>query len=411
MTYQPLPFKVSSVNSSSTPLAGGATFTGTSEKTEGYGVIYVNVTANVASATDGLSIQQSSDGTNWDHTDDFTISAGATKNFSINAHSKYYRVVYTNGGSVQASFRLQTILKINGRPSSHRVQDAIADDDDAELVKSVITSEDPSGVVRNIKGTEDNSSGLSIAEGKVTGKTFIHKFGEAPDFDTGDLEVTIWDGADDALLSGAAMKYTYSTSADIDTISSSNNGDTVDIEIEGLDTNWALVTQTITLTGQTDATLTTALIRVFRMKNVGATDLSGVVYLRTNGSSQTLGVPDTASTVRAIINNGNNQTLMALYTIPAAKTGYLRDWYAAIAGASKTSNYKIRLKARPSGQVFQLKHTSALSENGSSSIQHKYEEPEVFAAQTDIELTAQITANSITAANISGGFDIVLVDD
>ena len=145
------------------------------------------------------------------------------------------------------------------------------------------------------------------------------------------------------------------------------------------------------------------------MKNVGATDLSGVVYLRTNGSTATAGVPDTANTVRAIINNGNNQTLMAVYTVPTGKTAYLRSWYAANGGASKSSNYIIRLWARPSGQVFQLKHTSAISDT--TGHQHKYFEPEVFAAGTDIELTCEITAGSVTAASIAGGFDIVLVDD
>ena len=83
--------------------------------------------------------------------------------------------------------------------------------------------------------------------------------------------------------------------------------------------------------------------------------------------------------------------------------------YAANGGASKSSNYIIRLWARPSGQVFQLKHTSAISDT--TGHQHKYFEPEVFAAGTDIELTCEITAGSVTAASIAGGFDIVLVDD
>ncbi len=45
--------------------------------------------------------------------------------------------------------------------------------------------------------TIDNSNGLSIARGNVSGLSFIHKFGNAPDFDSGDNIVSIWDGADD----------------------------------------------------------------------------------------------------------------------------------------------------------------------------------------------------------------------
>lgn len=283
---------------------------------------------------------------------------------------------------------------------------------------STIQGTTPTGDVLEANVTDDgdlsisnNSSGLAIAEGNVTGKSFIHKFGEAPDFDTGDNTVTVWDGANDGLLGGGAMAYTYSSTADIDTISSSSASDTGDIEIQGLDSNYDIVTQTVTLNGQTDVSLTTTLLRVFRMKNVGSSDFVGVVYLRTNGSTQTGGVPDTANTVRAIVNNGNNQTLMAVYTIPAGKTGYLRDWYASTAGGSRTTNYKMRLKARPFGQVFQLKHTSAIAENGTSYIQHEYTEPEIFNEKTDVELTSEITETAITAADVSAGFDIVLVDN
>lgn len=277
--------------------------------------------------------------------------------------------------------------------------------------------QDADGVFQTVRTTRDgdlsvsdNSNGLSIAEGNVTGKSFIHKFGEAPDFDTGDGEVTVWDGADDGLLGGGAMVYTYSAIADIDTLSSSDAGDTQNIEVQGLDTNYGVITQTIALNGQTDVILPVPLLRVFRMRNVGSTDFAGVVYLRVTGTAQTAGVPDTASSVRAIVNNGNNQTLMAVYTIPAGKTGYMRDWYTALAGGSKSSNYKIKLRARPLGGVFQLKHTSAIAEVGSSHVQHTYTEPETFQEKTDVEMTVSTTAVGVTGADVSAGFDIVLVD-
>jgi hypothetical protein len=422
------PGHVDTNNSTATTLAGdtgGADhiFTGTATDILDVSAIVINTFSDVASATDGLSIEWSSDGTNWDGDDQFTIPANKQKTFTFQPVARYMRVVYTNGVAAQTAFRLQLILKhTNVKPSSHRIQDPIIEEDDAELVKAVLTGKDPTNVFRNVTTTADgdlliadNSSGLAIAEGLVSGKTFIHKFGKAPDFDIGDGVVTIWDGANDGLLGGGAMSYTYSSTADIGLISSSSGSDTVDIEIQGLDGTGAIVTQTITLTGQTDVDISgvggTDLKRVYRMENVGATDLVGVVYLRTNGSTQTAGVPDTANTVRAIINNGNNQTLMAVYTIPTGKTGYMRDWYAATAGANKSSNYGIQVFSRPSGQVFQLKHDSAISDGGSSAYQHDFKEPEIFTAGTDIEMRTQMFAAGGAAAAISGGFDIVLVDD
>jgi hypothetical protein len=402
-------------NSSTDTLLKNVSFTGEACEILDYAIININVFSDVASATDGLSIQQSSDGTNWDVTDDYTVPGNTGKTYSIQTAAKYFRIVYTNGGSDQGVFRLQTLLKkTNTKPSSHRIQDPIIDDDDAELSKAVLTGKDPDDVYRNVNTTvdgdlkiSDNSSGLAIAKGDVTGNTFIHKFGNAPDFDTGDGEVTVWDGANDG-DTGNAMNYTYSTSADIDSISSSNNGDTQDIEIQGLDSNYDLVTQTITLTGQTRKALDTSLIRIFRMKNVGSTDLTGYVYCYVN-TAINLGKPVDQTKIRAIIDNGNNQTEMAIYTIPNGKTGYMRDWYASSAGAVRTTNYIMRLKAKPFGQVFQLKHRAAIGE--AVPYKHPFTEPEVFAAKTDIEMTAETTATGISASAVAAGFDIVLIDN
>lgn len=129
---------VDSGNSTSTPLSGGASFTGTAFEILNYGIVFVSCYADVASATDGLSIQQSIDGTNWDFSDDYTIEAGASENYGVNPHARYLRVVYTNGGSAQSAFRLQVIAKGNAKPSSHRLEDNVTTQDDAELTKSIL---------------------------------------------------------------------------------------------------------------------------------------------------------------------------------------------------------------------------------------------------------------------------------
>jgi hypothetical protein len=251
-------------------------------------------------------------------------------------------------------------------------------------------------------------TGLTISKGDVDNTSFIHKFGKAPDFDTSDATVTIWDGANDGNTD--QMVYQYSTTADIDSITSEDNGDDQVFEVQGLDANYAPVTQNATVVGSGYVALGSPLMRVFRIKNLGATNNAGHVNVYVSGAT-TDGRPDTAADVRAVMQPLNNQTLMAVYTIPSGTTGYMRSWYASTAGAKKTTGFNIELRARPSGGVFQLKHTSSLLEDGASYINHTYTEPEKFTQYTDIEMRSSLTAAAVTLAAVSAGFDIVLVNN
>ena len=103
---------------------------------------------------------------------------------------------------------------------------------------------------------------------------------------------------------------------------------------------------------------------------------------------------------------------MALYTIPAGKTGFMRDWYVATSGGNKASSYVFKLKSRLFGKIFRTKHTSAMDEKAPIPYQHKYESPEVFPEKTDIVMTVASIASPVATANaVSAGFDIDLVDD
>ena len=405
---------VSDVNSSVANLLADGVFPGEWVDTIEYSSIIVSVKASHVSATDGLHIHWSADGVSEDDSDTYTIPASNGKTFNFQPAWRYVKVEYTNSGDDQTSFILQTQLKKTPvRGSTHRVADNISGQDDAELMKSVISGADPNGTFRNVQTTvdgtlliSDNSSGLAIARGDVTGFLFVHKFGAAPDFDQADGEITVWDGASDA-ETWQNMVYDYSVSNDIDSLSSSDDTDTQNIEVQGLDTNYDLVTQTITLTGQTRKALDTPLIRVFRLKNVGSTDIAGHVFCYPN-TAITLGVPDDSSKIRALVHNGNNQTEMAVYTIPDGYTGYLRSFFASTAGAKKDSNYIIKLYVRPFGQVFQLKHRSAVADSGTSHFSHNYMEPEVIPGKADVMMTAEMAAAS-TGAAVASGFDIVLI--
>lgn len=126
---------ISSNNSSIVTLGGGAVFTGVSEDVSNFAEMRITVTASHASATDGLSIQQSTDNVNWDITDTYTIPAATGKTFVVPRQAKWFRIVYTNGGTNQSYFRLSSLLNRMGtEPSSQRASDGYSNENDLQEV-------------------------------------------------------------------------------------------------------------------------------------------------------------------------------------------------------------------------------------------------------------------------------------
>lgn len=126
---------ISLLNSTTATLTSGSIFTGIGEDVSNFSEMRISVKASHASATDGLSMQQSPDNTNWDITDNYTVSATTGKTFVVPRQARYFRVVYTNGGTNQSSFRLQSILNRTATSSSsQRAQDTFSNENDLEQV-------------------------------------------------------------------------------------------------------------------------------------------------------------------------------------------------------------------------------------------------------------------------------------
>ncbi len=238
-----------------------------------------------------------------------------------------------------------------------------------------------------------------ISEGLLPEYSFVEKFGENPDIDTTTAPEDIW---------SYGGLYTFSTSADIDTVSSSSTSDVADVTIQGLDSNWELLTQTITLTGQAKATLPIALVRVFRMWNANTVDLVGTVYCYVD-SVISSGVPTVASTVRAIISLGSGQTEMCIYTIPAGKTGYFSSGYVSMSRSKKESVAVFTSRMRLFNDVFRVASRIACLGNGNSSWNYQYPFSLALPAKTDLILRCDEVAENDTG--VSGGFTILLKDD
>lgn len=100
--------KTSVGNSSTTNLAAGASFTGTYISTYGVAGIQVNVKCDQPVR---VSVQQSTDHSNWDIADEYDLPAGEGDGRTTQATPEYLRVVVTNLGPVLSTyFRLQTVL-------------------------------------------------------------------------------------------------------------------------------------------------------------------------------------------------------------------------------------------------------------------------------------------------------------
>lgn len=128
---------IDSTNSTTANLANGAIFTGTAVDMLPYGSATISVIASHASAANGLSIQQSPDGTNWDIVDTYTVAAATSKTIQVPRQERYMRVVYTNGGTLTTYLRLQTVLNSQMiRASSVKPADATSIENDFDQVLS-----------------------------------------------------------------------------------------------------------------------------------------------------------------------------------------------------------------------------------------------------------------------------------
>ena len=131
--------KLSALNSTSVVLAAGATFTGVAEDVSEFVEVRVAVKSDQSSAADGLHFEFSTDGVNWDHVDEYAVPANTGKNYVVQRVAQFFRIIYTNGTTIQTSFRLSSIFnRVAGVPSSHRTNNDITSEDDAVLNVSIL---------------------------------------------------------------------------------------------------------------------------------------------------------------------------------------------------------------------------------------------------------------------------------
>ncbi len=182
-----VPNEVDAGNSSTATLGIDAVFTGTGVDILSYDLVTVTIDASHDSATDGMSFQFSTDNTNWDDIYPFTYTAAdGARRFQFPVTAQYFRVVYTNGGTGQTHFRMQTILHHGDSLTSiHRLVDDASPDRSAEIVKAAIIAQRGGGgpgagdfipvqatTAGNLKmSVQEISDGLDIGAGNAGSET------------------------------------------------------------------------------------------------------------------------------------------------------------------------------------------------------------------------------------------------
>lgn len=244
---------------------------------------------------------------------------------------------------------------------------------------------------------------LAIGMNQAPGYSTVDKFGENPEIDTGTAPEDIWEF-------GGEYNYDAFGTDPIRYISSSSVLDVGQvIGVQGLDINGNLFEGEVVTNGQNVVNLPTPLWRVFRLENNSdeGGDIIGTLFCHTD-SVPTAGVP-LAANVRAIISNGNNQTLMALYTIPKGYIGYLFRGELGTSRAQTTGAARCAYYSRRLGKVFKIKKRVDLTNQGSSVYQDHRSFPDIIPALTDIRLKVEsVSANGM---GIFGAFDIMLVEE
>ena len=242
---------------------------------------------------------------------------------------------------------------------------------------------------------------LQVARGQVAYHESVYKFGN--NAVVANVTETIWQ---------QGGLYSYLSAASVLKVSSSSANDTSagtgarTVELFGLDSDYNEINEVVTLNGQTAVNSTQSYLRINRMivRSAGSGGSNaGIIYAGTG--TVTTGVP--ANIYATINGDGTNQTLMALWTVPAGYTGYLMQYDVSNGTTSNTPAVcKLTLVARPFGEVFQSKDVKSLTTG--MHIENTLIVPVKFTEKTDIEVRA-VSSSASVIFDISAAFEIIYI--
>jgi hypothetical protein len=220
----------STVNSTSSNLAGGAVFTGTSEDVSNYSVLDLSYYS--AGGQVNADVQQSDDGTNWDITNSVIGFTSDYTNISVRLYKKYLRIKYTNVDVFATTeFRAKAALVPVGIPSK-----LTSDDFQSVTVVGGITvssSALPTGAATSALQTTGNSSLSSIDTHATSIDTKLSSQATAANQTTGNSSLSSIDTKLSSQATAANQTTGNSSLSSIDTKLSSGGQKTQIVDASG----------------------------------------------------------------------------------------------------------------------------------------------------------------------------------
>jgi hypothetical protein len=164
---------------------------------------------------------------------------------------------------------------------------------------------------------------LQVARGQIAGHSNVNIFGYNPSIGTN--QYAVWENV---------AAYVFPTVAQTMNLVSSNNADTAQILIQGLDASRNIQSETLTLNGTTVVPTTKTYLRInsISVSSGSATNPAGTVTLKnTNGTPNTI--------TYAQINAGVGRSQMSVYSVPNGYTFYLSRIDAFSSFNGNNTNY------------------------------------------------------------------------
>jgi len=170
------------------------------------------------------------------------------------------------------------------------------------------------------------------------------------------------------------------------------------VHVQGLDINRLDLQEFVILNGVSNVATSGSFFRQFRMRAFGpnTTGAAGVIT----------STAQTDATVSCQIINGNNQTLMAVYTVPLNKIGYIRKWWGAMSGKTNASSV-LHLRGGILDGIGYIIQNRTIRASGSSEFSYEPSVDIVLTGGADIWVEADSDTNDTA---IASGFDIILED-
>jgi len=240
--------------------------------------------------------------------------------------------------------------------------------------------------------------GLQVSRGQIQGHSTVIVFGYNPDVDTS--EETVWpDGGTIPHPTVASVLKISSSSAD--DASAGTGAQTV--FIEGVNGNFAVVSETVILNGQTAVNTTNSYLYVnsFYVATVGSGG-ANAGNINAGTGTVTSGVPAVLYDIIAI---GYNQRTTGHYCVPAGFTGYMTEGSISAGQATGSTAVTAFLKQHGTDNILRV---GAVSTVNNSAAVFMFEQPYIIPEKNCVGATA-VGASANNA--VSSYFNIILIKD